>query len=170
MCPSKSYCKWTELRNIILFSSSCCTDMFFYSSHSIVEIQLLLYRYFYRYFVGILPESRYFYWHFIGILGKFVICNIFETPLAALLVLKALNDRSFINVMQQLHYISLIWGPDSEFRTLPSLASAWALINAHWAFSCKIEHVLQFYELSIFSSFQRDKSNSKFSTATLAYI
>ena len=32
----------------------------FYSSHSIVEIQFLLYRYFYRYFVGILPETRYF--------------------------------------------------------------------------------------------------------------
>ena len=33
---------------------------FFYSSRSIVEIHLLVYRYFYWYFVGILTETQYF--------------------------------------------------------------------------------------------------------------
>ena len=55
----------------------------FYSCRSIVEIHHSVYRYFYRYFAR---NSVIF----IGILsvfeGKFGLCNIFETPLAALFV------------------------------------------------------------------------------------
>ena len=74
-------CQWSErVCKLSKFTVSeqncaiyCCfhppvVQICIYSSHSIVEIQFLLYRYFYQYFVGILPKTRYFllafYWYF----------------------------------------------------------------------------------------------------------